>query len=176
LATLYLVRHAEAAVHWTEAEDAELSELGTQQAAAVARALAPRGPVGIFSSPLKRARQTAAPLESLWKTPARIEAAIAEIPTQGVALAERSAWLSGLMEAGWRGADEASRQWRQGVLDFVTGRDSNAVIFTHFVVINAVIGAALDRDEVYVCKPANASITVMETEGRTLRLIEQSAL
>jgi len=173
LATIYLVRHGEAAAHWTEAVDAELSALGGEQAATVAHVLKPRGPVSIFSSPLRRARQTAAPLETLWETPARIEAAVAEIPTQGVELHERSAWLTGLMEGGWRRADDCSRQWRQRALDFVTSLDTNAVIFTHFVVINAVVGAALESDEVYLFKPANVSVTVIETDGRKLRLIEQ---
>ena len=167
------MRHGEAAAHWTEAEDAALSALGNQQAAAVASLLASRNPVTLISSPLRRARETAAHLETLWKTAARVEAAIAEIPTQGTAHDERSVWLNGLMEGGWRGADVSSRRWRDDVLTFVTGLEGDAVIFTHFVVINAVVGAALERDDVYVFRPANASITTIHNDGRRLRLIEQ---
>jgi broad specificity phosphatase PhoE len=173
VATIYLVRHGEATAHWTEAFDAELSTLGNQQAADVARALAPRGPTAIFSSPLRRARATAAPLETLWQTAAHIEAAVTEIPTQGVALAERSAWLMALAKGGWQQADRASQEWRRGLLDFVTALEMNAVIFTHFVAINAVVGAAMARDDVYLFRPANASITVIETERDRLRLIER---
>ena len=175
MATIYLIRHAEAAAHWSEAEDAELSALGNQQAAALARTLASRGPLAIFSSPLRRARATATPLETLWRTAARIESAVAEIPTQGIAHAERSAWLTGLMRNGWSGADRASQEWRRGVLDFVLGLKSDAVIFTHFVAINTVVGAALEHDHVYVFRPENASITVVENANRRLRLIERGA-
>lgn len=175
MATIYLIRHAEAAAHWAEAEDAELSALGTQQAAALARTLASRGPLPIFSSPLRRARATAVPLETLWQTAAQIESAVAEIPTQGVALAERSAWLAGLMQNGWSGADRSSQQWRRGVLDFVLGLSSDAVIFTHFVAINTVVGAALEHDAVYVFRPENISITVVDNAYGQLRLIERGA-
>jgi len=175
LATIYLIRHAEAAAHWAEAEDAELSAVGNQQAAALAQTLASRGPLPIFSSPLRRARATATPLETLWQTAARIESAVAEIPTQGVAHADRSAWLNGLMQNGWSGADRSSQQWRRGVLDFVLGLKSDAVIFTHFVAINTVVGAALEHDAVYLFRPQNVSITVVENGNGRLRLIERGA-
>jgi broad specificity phosphatase PhoE len=173
LATIYLVRHGAANAHWTEAQDAELSVLGNQQAADAARVLAPRGPAAIFSSPLRRARGTAAPLEALWEMEARVEAAVTEIPTQGVELAERQTWLVDLAKRGWAQADRASQDWRRGVLDFVMGLDTHAVVFTHFVAINAVVGAALESDDVYLFKPANASITVIDNAGGRLRLIER---
>lgn len=175
MATIYLVRHGEASAHWTEAHDAELSVVGHTQAADVARLLAPRGPAAILSSPLRRARATAAPLEAMWKTAARVEAALSEIPTQGVALAERSVWLTGLAQGGWQNADRASLEWRRGVLELVAGLETDAVLFTHYVAINAVLGAALERDEVYLFRPANASITVIENDSGRLRLIERGA-
>jgi broad specificity phosphatase PhoE len=175
LATIYLVRHGEASAHWTEALDAELSVLGHTQAADVARVLAPRGPAAIYTSPLRRARGTAAPLEAMWQTAARVDAALTELPTQGAALAERSVWLNALAAGGWPKADPVSREWRRRVLDLVTGLETDAVIFTHFVAINAVLGAALERDEVYLFRPANASITVIENDSGRLRLIERGA-
>lgn len=175
MATIHLIRHGEAAAHWTEAEDAALSALGNQQAAAVAALLASRNPVSIYASPLRRARETAMHLESAWNKAATIEAAIAEIPTQGAALAEKSSWLDALAKGGWPGADAHSRRWRKDVLDFVTRIESDAVIFTHFVVINVLVGAALERDDVYVFRPANTSITTIHSEGGRLRLIEQGA-
>ena len=175
MARIYLVRHGEAAVHWTAAEDAELSTLGHEQAAAVAQTLGPRGPLSIFSSPLRRARATALPLETLWQRPAVVAAAVAEIPTQGVELAQRSEWLMALAERGWQQADAASQTWRRGVLDFIASIDTDAVVFTHFVAINAIVGAALEQDAVYLFRPANTSITVVETKNGRLRLIEQGA-
>ena len=59
------------------------------------------------------------------------------------------------------------------MLDFVTGLERDAVVFTHFVAINAVVGAALERDDVYLFKPANTSITVIDNAGGHLRLIER---
>jgi broad specificity phosphatase PhoE len=48
-------------------------------------------------------------------------------------------------------------------------------VCTHFVAINAIVGAALEQDAVYVFRPANTSITVIETSDGRLRLIEQGA-
>jgi broad specificity phosphatase PhoE len=175
MARIYLVRHGEAAVHWTAAEDAELSTVGLEQATAVAQTLARHGPLSIYSSPLRRARATALPLETLWQRPAIVEAAVTEIPTQGVELAQRSEWLMALAARGWQNADVVSRAWRRGILDFIASIQSDAVVFTHFVAINAVVGAALEQDAVYLFRPANTSITVVETENGRVRLIEQGA-
>jgi broad specificity phosphatase PhoE len=111
----------------------------------------------------------------MWRTSARVEAALSEIPTQGLALGERSIWLDGLARSGWRQADRASREWRRGLLDLVTGLETDAVLFTHYVAINAVLGAALERDEVYLFRPANASVTVIGNDGGRLRLIARGA-
>jgi len=174
VARIYLVRHGQASAHWTDETDPGLSPLGNEQARNVATRLAPLGPLTIASSPLKRARETAAPLEATWQTSARIVDAVAEVPSPpDVPLGERSAWLARLMEGGWSSADPGLRNWRSTLLDFLVACETNIVVFSHYVAINAAVGAALGHDEFEPFQPANASVTVIDNQRGRLHLIEQ---
>ena len=144
---IYLIRHGEASAHWTDATDPGLSALGAEQAHATAKRLAPLGPLAIASSPLRRARETAAPLEAVWRTTARIVEAVAELPTPRMRLDERPEWLQRVMHGGWSTADATLLAWRRTVLDFLTGCENDIVVFSHYVAINVALGAALGRDE-----------------------------
>ncbi len=57
-----MVRHGQAAAGFSDDLDPGLSALGREQADAAAAALAPIGPQPIIASPLRRCRETAAPL------------------------------------------------------------------------------------------------------------------
>jgi broad specificity phosphatase PhoE len=173
VARIYLVRHGEAAAHWTNSSDPGLSVLGQEQARTAAIKLAPLGPLPIASSPLKRARETAAPLETEWRTTARIVAAVAEIPSPGIPPGERSAWLAQLVRGSWSSAEPGLRAWRDTLLHFLIACEADIVVFSHYVVINAAVGAALGRDDFAPFQPANASITVVDNERGRLHLIQQ---
>jgi broad specificity phosphatase PhoE len=170
-----LIRHGEATEHWTEATDPGLSALGMKQAHALARKLALLGPFAIASSPLRRARETAAPLELTWGTRARIVAAVTELPTPRLRLDERPAWLADVMHRGWGSANETLLAWRRTLLDFLVRCETNCVVFSHYVAINTAMGAALGRDEFAPFKPAHASITIFDNEGGRLRLIDDES-
>jgi broad specificity phosphatase PhoE len=86
---LYLVRHGEAAATWADAVDPGLSPQGKEQAETAARALHAKGPFDIVSSPLARARETSEPLTRLWRKPATIVEAVAEIPSPRISIDNR---------------------------------------------------------------------------------------
>jgi broad specificity phosphatase PhoE len=44
-------------------------------------------------------------------------------------------------------------------------------VFTHFVAINVLVGAATGDDRVWSCSPAHASVTVIDVDGRDLTVI-----
>ncbi|MCC6921134.1 MAG: histidine phosphatase family protein [Alphaproteobacteria bacterium] len=173
MARLYLVRHGQAASTWAEAHDPGLSPLGREEAEAAARALAPKGPLAILSSPLARARETAAPLERLWETHARIEPGVAEVPSPDIPLDQRGDWLRAIMAGAWSAADAPRRAWKDSVVACLVAQRADCAIFSHFVAINVAVGAALDDDTVVHFSPGNGSITVLETDGRRLTLIEK---
>ena len=169
---LYLVRHGRAAAGW-ETLDPPLDAVGESQAEAMADRVAPLGPIGLVSSPLQRCRQTAAALGTRWSVTARVEPAVAELPSpEGYSVNDRVEWLRLAMAGTWSQLDERYRTYRQAVIDAVLGIDADTVVASHFIAINAVIGAATGRDELVIRSLDNCSVTVVEHDGTALRLIE----
>ncbi len=176
MAKIYMVRHGRAEAGFGESMDPGLDALGHSQAEAVAEKLKGLGPLPIVSSPLKRARETAAPLATFWKTNPVIEPAVAEIPLpQGMTLEERVTWLRALMAGSWRDVSRDLALWREDCIATVAAIPRDTVIFSHYVAINVIAGAATEDDRVVAFSPDNCSVTVFETDSSSLRLIEKGA-
>jgi broad specificity phosphatase PhoE len=62
---------------------------------------------------------------------------------------------------------------RQGVIEALLALDADSVVFTHFIAINVVVGAATGDDRVACFWPDNGSITIVEADGSSLSLIER---
>jgi broad specificity phosphatase PhoE len=169
---IYMIRHGEASAKWTEEHDPGLSALGHEQAAHAARTLSAVGALPVKSSPLKRAQETAAPYALHHRASVEIIDTVAEIPSPGIALADRQQWLVDIMAGGWGAMAHAQTAWREALLRSLTAQPDDCAIFSHFVAINTAVGAATGRDDLICFKPANASITIFETDGRDLSLIE----
>jgi broad specificity phosphatase PhoE len=171
-----MVRHGRAEAGFGGAMDPALDALGHEQANAVAKMLAQTGPLPILSSPLRRTRETAAALAALWRVDPVIEDAVAEIPSpRGMTLEGRVAWLRNLMGGSWRDVPRDLAEWREDCVASVTEISRDTVIFSHYVAINVIAGAATGDDRVVVFSPDNCSVTVFETDGQKLRLIEKGA-
>ena len=168
---LYLVRHGRPTGGFAEVVDPGLDEVGTAQAETVARELAALGPLSLITSPLRRARETAAPLERLWHTQARIEQAVAEIPTPGADPPTRAAWLREVMRGRWTDLAEQHRQWRQRLIDTLVTLPKSTVVTTHFIAINVAVGAATEDDRIVCCEPDHCSCTVLEVRDGRLHLV-----
>jgi broad specificity phosphatase PhoE len=169
---LFLVRHGEAAASWGESSDPGLSVLGTQQAEDVATLLSEiiRDDTQLWSSPLRRAVETAGPLARVMRQVVREDAAFREIPAP-VPLGQRQAWLRHFMQQQWHEQDADLIAWRTAVLQHLLVLRQSAVVFTHFLVINAVVGHVLDRAATLCFWPANGSITRLRHNGTGLELI-----
>ncbi|MEI9983634.1 MAG: histidine phosphatase family protein [Aliidongia sp.] len=175
MARLYLVRHGKAAAGWGADADPGLDEIGRNQAEQMAQGLVGLGPLPLIASPLRRTRETAAPLERLWSVTAGIEPRIAEIPAPAERLAERAEWLSTVMQQHWSALDTSLRAWRQALLETLAGYRADSVLVSHFIAINVAVGHALGDERVVCFRPENASCTVIETEGMAFRVIERGA-
>ena len=174
---IYLVRHGEAAASWGQAPDPGLSPLGHEQAAAAARVLAPRlagSSIALISSPLSRTLETAAPLARETGLPVAIDEAFREIAAP-VPLAQRQAWLRQFMQQRWEEQPDSLHQWRQQATLQLLALDRPAVVFTHFLVINAVVGQLQGSAATLCCWPDNGSITHLRRCGDGLELVELGA-
>jgi broad specificity phosphatase PhoE len=170
---LYLVRHGRAAAGWNTDPDPGLDEIGMKQAAAVAQRLAPLGPLAIITSPLLRCRQTASFLADVWEREAQVESAVAEIPSpEGVDMADRVEWLRGAMAGGWLDLEPRYVAFRDEVVRFLLAHSADTVVFSHFIAINAAIGAALGDDRLVVRSLDNCSVTTIDVVDGALQLVE----
>ena len=173
MARLYLVRHGKAAAGWSEDFDPGLDGLGKAQARRVTRALEHLGPLDVITSPLLRAQETAEPLSDTWGCTQRIEERVGEIPSPTMDLMGRADWLQDVMAERWSNLDEDLHSWRRGVLEALLALGADTVVFTHFIVINVVVGEATGDDRVVCFWPDNGSITTVESHGSSLTLIER---
>ena len=172
---LYLVRHGKAAAAFSEAPNPGLDPSGVAQAEAMAERLEPLGPMPIITSPLTRARETAASLEQRWRFTARLLPAVGEIPSPMDDPAERGLWLREVMAGVWSKQADELQAWRRGVADALLALERPTVVVTHLVAINAAVGIAEGDDRVISFHPDNCSVTVLDVEDGALRLVRRGA-
>ena len=173
-----LVRHGRASGGWDTALDPDLDDLGRRQAEDVAKNLDQifvGKEVEIISSPLLRCRQTASAFAKLRVLPVRVCDEVTEIPSpNGVAMAERVAWLREVMQGRWSDLDENYLVFRDRLVEFVRAIERDTVIFSHFIAINAVIGALTNDDRLVIRSLDNCSLTLLECDANGKLRIAQS--
>ena len=174
MARIYIVRHGKAEAGFGEGMDPGLDALGRSQALSVAEKLKGLGPLPILSSPLRRTQETAQPLARIWNRQPVIEAAVAEIPSpKGMTLEARAQWLRKLMAGSWRSVPADLAEWREACIATVSNITQDTVIFSHYVALNVIAGAALGDDRVVTFSPDNCSVTILESGASKLSLIEK---
>ena len=182
---IYMIRHGKAAAGWDGDADPGLNELGRAQAEAVAKKVQAllATPVPIYSSPLKRCQETAAPLAAAWGVTPQIEAGVGEIPPPLEDLTARTDWLRRVMAGTWEGlySDAVSvesgvdfRGWNRNVASTLNALEGEAiVIFSHFIALNAAYCAATGAADVVSFAPENCSLSIFDTDGTSLSLVAQ---
>jgi broad specificity phosphatase PhoE len=181
MSRLFLIRHGEPETGWGGAQDDPgLSAAGRSQAEAAALALTGARPLAIVSSPMRRCRETAAPYAALVGGAAAIDARVGEVAAPA-GVSDRRAWLlenfpwRGGSSRSWTSLDPALCAWREDVLAAVRALILDTAVFTHFIAINVIVGAALARDETVVCKPDYAAITELVADENGLRVVRLAA-
>ena len=165
---IWLVRHGEAAAGFGEDTDPGLSELGKQQAKHAGGLLAKRvaAQATLLSSPKLRAIQTGAPFAKARGLELRVDERFIELPSPA-ALSARQDWIKRVLVSRWSELPDSVETWRQQIASAVDGIDNATVVFTHFLVINAVAAHISGEDPVMQCVPANGSVHHLRiNEGR----------
>ena len=184
-AELYVVRHADAVPESDEAftvyDDYEahpLSTRGRAQAEAVAERCAELQLAAVYSSPIRRARETAVAIAAAAGVEVIDEPGVREIsigPTDdAMALRDRLAWLAmiAMRDGSWKGIDgtELSANVRArmlGALDAIATRHpgERVAVVSHAGAINAALGAIASSDHDFLFPLANASVSVLRIGG-----------
>ena len=189
-AELHVVRHADAVPESEEAftiyDDYEahpLSARGRAQAAAVAKRCAELDVIAVYSSPVRRARETADAIAAAAGVAVREEPAVREIAIgpldDELHLRERLAWLAmvAMRDGSWDvipGTETSSgvRTRVLGALDAIASRHpgERVVVVAHAGAINAALGALASSDHDFLFPLANASVSVVRI-GNNRRLV-----
>ena len=166
---IVLVRHGRASAGWDTAVDPGLDELGCAQADHAAKKLDQifvGQQVTIISSPLIRCQQTAEMFAKLRNASVRVCAEVAEIPSPvGVEMSGRVDWLRVAMQGTWADLGGEYVAFRDSVVQFVRSIKTSTVIFSHFIAINAVVGALTGDDRLVIRSLDNCSITLLEQDS-----------
>jgi hypothetical protein len=88
-------------------------------------------------------------------------------------------WLKEAMLGSWQDLNRSAPPgspdylaWRQALLNALARMSGDAVIFTHFIAINVVVGSAQLRDDVVCFRPDHASVTCVDMVNEGVRLLE----
>jgi broad specificity phosphatase PhoE len=178
---LYMIRHGKPSSTWGEDADPDpgLDAAGKAQAEAAADALmalpAGRRPMRVFSSPLRRCRETAQPFADRIGVAVEIDPAVGEIPSpKALSDEERGPWLRNAFTQRWGEVtgDIDYDAWRKSVGAGVAAK-AGAAVFSHFVAINAAVSCVTGDDAVLSFRPDHTSITVFDVEDGVLSLVER---
>ena len=179
---IYLIRHGEAIDGWTSL-DPGLSKLGKKQAEDLRSSLKKKlnDKTDIISSPLLRCQETANISVSDSKKKIIIDDIFRELPSPIKDLNKRVTWLKRVLPLNWEGLEEDNESklsnidyylWRKKIINKIISFKNETVIFTHFVVINYVIGKITNSNKVINFYPNNCSITEIGIENNKMELIK----
>jgi broad specificity phosphatase PhoE len=119
-----------------------------------------------------RAQETASFLALAWNTTATIDNRFAEVPTPAdLTFEDRPSWLGSVMSGSWLNLSEELQSWRQTMIDATLQFREDCVVFSHFVAINVIVGAATNTDKLISFRPGNASITLISNADKTLSVV-----
>ena len=183
---IYLVRHGEATEGWTS-QDPPLSELGKSQAESLVTFVSSTidensiNNIDFISSPLNRCKETASlALEKMYSEIV-INNNFRELPSPTLDLKKRINWLRRILPLTWSELlkDKETKdsgvnfiQWKKNIKNNIYSLNKDTIIFTHFVVINSIIGEILKSDKIVNFQPSNCSITEIRKINDRLKLVK----
>ena len=183
---IFLVRHGEASEGWTS-QDPPLSELGKLQAKSLmtfVNSIFDENSINntnVISSPLNRCIETASLALEKQNLEIEINDNFRELPSPTIDLEKRVNWLRRILPLTWSELLKEKEtmesgvnftQWRENIMSNIYSLKKDTIIFTHFVVINAVIGEILKSDKIVNFQPANCSITEISKKNDKLKIVK----
>ena len=118
-----------------------------------------------------RGSPSLAPLAAPWGRPVSIEDGVRELPSAGVPLDARRAWLTEIMAARWPAVDAPLHAWRERAWQALLACQTETVFFTHFMVINALVGRAMGDERLVVFEPDYCSVTELLLDGGNCSIV-----
>ena len=170
--TVFLVRHGEAETQWGNDDDPGLSQNGIDQAQNLSKRFENDllRKFTFISSPKKRAIMTATPLAKKYDKDLLINKNFAEIPSPNVSIDEKRAWLKNTMHLNIKSLDENVRDWRLNIIDAITNLNSDAIIFSHYMVMNVLKGFIDNSDKILNFHPGYTSVMILKIQNKRISI------
>lgn len=175
--TIYLVRHGKAAAG-VEDLDPGLDESGRQQALHVSETFATHRIGRLVVSPMRRTRETIAPLAAALGIDPEVRDEISEVFDPAMASDARRTMIGPFMQGTWSDQPAELQAWRRRCLDAVldlslatSAANRDLIVVSHYIAICAVIGEATYDDRVVPVPLSNASVSSFELVHGSLQLL-----
>ena len=166
---IILVRHGEAASSWSEHPDPGLSSDGITQAKNVSKEFTEDfSSYKLISSPKSRAIETMEPIALRQKRDFDINSYFTEIPSADIANEKKQAWLKNVFEAPFDELPDAVKSWRHNLIYWLEGFQGNAIVTTHFMVINVLASYLTKQNTIAYFHPGYTSRTEIWLENGSL--------
>ena len=155
---IYIVRHGEASISWSGKSDPGLSLQGKSQSIESSRELAKFNSqaLQLISSPKKRAMETAEPLGQTLKKPIKIINEFDEIPSQKAK--KKNQWLRRVAATHSSKLPNYLKDWQNQIIKELLNIDADSIIFSHFMVINAVYDKLCNPKQFVSLQPGYTSM------------------
>ena len=158
---IILIRHGEASASWGDDPDPGLSQLGENQAIELINnnELLLLENYHFISSPKSRALMTAAPLAKKYNKDVEINAVFSEIPSNGIDPKDKKDWLTKIIKMDLINLPNEVNNWRSELTKQILLIERDTIIFSHFMVINALVGELAKHPNLLHFYPDYTSIT-----------------
>ena len=158
---LIFIRHGEAAESWGEHPDPGLSKNGISQSQKLISnpSLQSLENFMFISSPKSRAKMTAAPILKKYNKKLIIDNHFSEIPSTNIKASEKREWLKKVMTMNIGDLPKEVSVWRDSIISKTLSFTNNTIIFSHFMVINAIVSGLIKRSEIMHFYPDYTSVT-----------------
>ena len=170
---LLLIRHGEASESWGDHPDPVLSKNGEAQANSLIfkNELESLEDFQFISSPKSRAKLTAQPLVDKFQKHLNINSIYSEIPSSDIDKSDKKNWLRDIMQLDMDYLPEEVLKWKNNLVDDCLNLSRDTIIFTHFMVINALVSSMLKHSKIMYFYPDYVSITKITLTNNEIKNI-----
>tara|TARA_Y100001935_G_scaffold236590_1_gene221389 strand:- start:5 stop:568 length:564 start_codon:yes stop_codon:yes gene_type:complete len=165
------IRHAEASNSWGNHPDPGLSDNGKNQSKELINhpELIELDDYSFISSPKLRAIETAKPLAEKFKKELIIENIFTEIPSLNIEPDKKQEWLKNILQMNKNDLPENITKWKDNIISKTKAFSQDSLVFTHFIVINALLSELNSETKLLYFYPDYTSIVKITIEDGEFR-------
>ena len=165
------IRHAEASNSWGNHPDPGLSDNGKNQSTELINhpELIELDDYSFISSPKLRAIETAKPLAEKFKKELIIENIFTEIPSLNIEPDKKQEWLKNILQMNKNDLPENITKWKDNIISKTKAFSQDSLVFTHFIVINALLSELNSETKLLYFYPDYTSIVKITIEDGEFR-------